>query len=162
MPAVVGGLLLAGCGSSSGTTGTAPSAATSAIHAATSSTGLTYLDDGAGHALYVFAIDSNGRSRCTGSCLTYWPIEPATAAASRAPGVTAALGTLVRPDGARQLTIDGLPAYTYVGDTAPGSTAGQGLNASGGLWWLIDPSGHAITTRASPSRSAGAGMGHGY
>jgi hypothetical protein len=68
--------------------------------------------------------------------------------------VTATLGTLTRPDGGKQLTIDGLPAYTYSGDTSTGMTAGQGLNASGGLWWLITPSGSPLTGAASPSATS--------
>lgn len=122
----------------------------------------SYLADGSGHALYFFAPDTAGHSTCTGSCLTYWPIEPAPAGTTTTgPGVDVRLGTLTRPDGAHQLTVDGLPVYTYVGDSAPGMTAGQGLNTSGGLWWLITPTGQALktsegaTTTSSPTARPG-------
>jgi predicted lipoprotein with Yx(FWY)xxD motif len=98
--------------------------------------------------LYVFAADvpNSGRSACTGSCLTYWPpvLVPAVPKAS---GVAGKLGTIPAAGGKRQLTIDGRPLYTYVGDSATGDTNGQGLNLSGGLWWVVSPAGKAVTTR---------------
>jgi predicted lipoprotein with Yx(FWY)xxD motif len=149
-------LLLAGCGSSSGPTGTTslPKPNGEAVQVASSGVG-THLDDSAGRALYVFAADTPGHSTCTGSCLTYWPIEPApvTTPTSLA-GVTAMLGVLTRPDGTKQMTIDGLPVYTYSGDSTPGMTSGQGLNVSGGLWWLVTPSGHALTSIPTATATA--------
>lgn len=64
------------------------------------------------------------------------------------PGVGARLGTLVVAGGA-QLTVDGLPAYTFAGDTAAGQTRGQGIASFGGRWWAFDASGAAITTPGS-------------
>jgi predicted lipoprotein with Yx(FWY)xxD motif len=125
-----------------------------------SSTVGSYLLDGSGHALYIFGADTSGHSNCTGSCLTYWPIDPAPATLpARSAGVTVTLGTLARPDGAKQLTIDGLPVYTYSGDTSPGMTAGQGVSAYGALWWLVTPTGHALTSASSPTATS---SGHKY
>ena len=149
-------LLLAGCGSSSGPTGaTSPSKRNGdAVQVASSSVG-PHLDDSAGHALYIFAADTPGHSNCTGSCLTYWPIEPAPAITPRAlAGITARLGVLTRPDGTKQMTIDDLPVYTYSGDSSPGMTSGQGLNASGGLWWLVTPAGHAFSSTPAATASS--------
>ena len=159
--ALAGVLVLAGCGTSTTSSSTTAAASTpgQVVRTASSSLG-TYLVDSSGHALYGFAADTTGHSNCTGSCLTYWPIEPAPASTPSSPaGVTATLGVLARPDGAKQLTIDALPAYTYAGDTGPGMTAGQGVNASGGLWWLIAPDGHALTAAPAPSPATG---GRGY
>ena len=36
--------------------------------------------------------------------------------------------------GTRQLTYNGHPLYTYIGDTAPGQARGNNLNLNGGLW----------------------------
>jgi predicted lipoprotein with Yx(FWY)xxD motif len=98
--------------------------------------------------VYLFAADvqNSGRSACTGSCLTYWPpvLVPAVPKAS---AVAGKLGTIAGAGGKRQLTIDGHPLYTYVGDSASGDTNGQGLNLSGGLWWVVSPAGKAITAR---------------
>ena len=44
------------------------------------------------------------------------------------------IGTITRTGGARQLTYNGHPLYTYIGDTAPGQARGNNLNLNGGLW----------------------------
>ena len=46
------------------------------------------------------------------------------------------VGFLERPDGMRQLAINGCPVYRYAGDRAPGDTAGDGR---GGEWFAIWP-----------------------
>ncbi|MFC8502306.1 hypothetical protein ACFUC1_08100 [Pedococcus sp. NPDC057267] len=92
--------------------------------------------------MYVFAIDPRGQSRCTGSCATYWPPVPASDAPKHTvAGVTATFGSITRPGGTTQLSVDGYPVYTYAGDTSPGDVNGQGVNASGGLWWALSPNG---------------------
>jgi len=52
--------------------------------------------------------------------LQYWPIVPAPASISPPAGVTATLGVLNRSDGSKQLTVNGMPVYTYAGDTTAG------------------------------------------
>ena len=37
--------------------------------------------------------------------------------------------------------------YYFFKDKAPGDTTGQGVNGFGGLWWVVSPSGAAITTK---------------
>ena len=98
--------------------------------------------------MYVFAIDPRGQSRCTGSCATYWPPVPAGHAPTHpAAGITATFGSITRPDGTKQLTVDGYPVYTYAADRTPGDVNGQGVNASGGLWWALSPNGSWDTHR---------------
>jgi hypothetical protein len=65
------------------------------------------------------------------------------------------LSVIKRSDGKTQLAVNGMPAYTFSGDTAAGQDHGQGMNASGGLWWVIGPNGTAIKTSA-PSGSGSA------
>jgi predicted lipoprotein with Yx(FWY)xxD motif len=152
-------VLLASCSSGK----SAAPAAAPAIHGplGTSSSSLgQVLTDSAGKTIYRFAIDSPGHSACTGTCLQYWPPVPAPASLpSSVDGVTAKLGSITRPDGTKQLTVAGYPVYTYASDKAAGDTTGQGLNLSGGLWWVISPSGAEVTT--SPSASTGGGGGYG-
>jgi predicted lipoprotein with Yx(FWY)xxD motif len=62
----------------------------------------------------------------------YWP--PVTGAAAASPGLPGRIGTITRTGGARQLTYDGHPLYTYIGDRAPGQANGSNLNLNGGLW----------------------------
>jgi predicted lipoprotein with Yx(FWY)xxD motif len=151
-------LLLTACGGSSAgggaVTAAAPSVATGALVGTASTSVGSVLVDAQGKAVYVFAADSPGHSNCTGSCLSYWPPVPAPTTLPPPPAdVTARLGVLKRADGIRQLTVNGWPLYTYTGDTAPGTTAGQGVAASGGQWWVVSPSGDQVTstTGASPT-----------
>jgi predicted lipoprotein with Yx(FWY)xxD motif len=167
-------LLAAACGGSSSTSASDSASGAKAValsgkadvNTAVTKTG-KILVDAKGRTMYAFAADSKGHSACTDSCLTYWPPVPATAKPPTVTGtVTATFGVLHRQDGTTQLTADGWPMYTYVGDAKPGATSGQGLNESGGLWWVVSPSGKWITkadasgsTSKSPSGRYG---GSGY
>ena len=97
--------------------------------------GTTVLTNAKGFTLYSFAPDTPATSKCYGSCAAYWPPVTGTPAASSAlPG---RVGTLKRTDGSEQLTYNGHPLYTYVGDSAPGQARGNNLNLNGGLWQEI-------------------------
>jgi predicted lipoprotein with Yx(FWY)xxD motif len=143
-------LLIAGCGSSPGSTGTtgtsaSASAASGSALKATTIGGATVLANAEGFALYWFAPDTATTSKCTGSCATTWP--PVKGPATAGSGVTGTLATITRPDGTVQATWNGHPLYTYTGDTAPGQATGNGLNVSGGVW-------HEVTTSGSPAPAA--------
>jgi predicted lipoprotein with Yx(FWY)xxD motif len=167
-------LLTAACGGSSyGSASSASSSGTtaksSAANVSTASTGVgKILVDAQGRTMYAFAADSKGKSNCTGSCLTYWPPVKAGSIPKASAGVTATFGVLHRQDGTTQLTVDGYPMYTYIGDSKPGATTGQGKNLSGGLWWVVSPSGKWITKagsatgNATKSPSGRYGSGSGY
>ncbi|MDG4766974.1 hypothetical protein O7632_23160 [Solwaraspora sp. WMMD406] len=93
-----------------------------------------------GWLLYRFDEDSNDppTSNCEGDCAKIWP--PAlTDGDPVLSGVDEDLvGTVNRPDGTRQLTIDGWPIYYYAGDEKPGEWKGQGV---AGTWYVIQPDG---------------------
>ncbi|HEY2488021.1 MAG TPA: hypothetical protein VGI37_00830 [Streptosporangiaceae bacterium] len=97
--------------------------------------GTTVLTNAKGFTLYSFAPDTPATSKCYGSCAAYWPPVTGTAAISR--GLPGRVGTIKRTDGSVQLTYNGHPLYTYVGDTAPGQARGNNLNLNGGLWHEI-------------------------
>jgi predicted lipoprotein with Yx(FWY)xxD motif len=139
-----------GSGSSSDSAGSSSSGAASSGGLATTSTSLgTILTDSAGKTIYSFAADTNGVSNCSGSCASYWPPVPVSGSVPKDPqGVTAKLGELTRDDGTKQLTVNGMPMYTYVGDSAKGDTNGQNLNQSGGLWWVVATNGSSIKSGA--------------
>jgi predicted lipoprotein with Yx(FWY)xxD motif len=65
-----------------------------------------------------------------------------TGTVTAGPGVTGKLGTIKRTGGGTQVTYNGHPLYTYVGDSAPGQARGNNLNLNGGLWREIVVSGH--------------------
>ncbi len=106
-------------------------ASTNGVNTATIG-GVTVLTNTAGFTLYWFAPDTATRSNCTGTCAAYWP--PVTGPPSAGPGVTGTLAAIKRPGGTAQVTYNGHPLYTYIGDTAPGQAFGNGLNLNGGLW----------------------------
>lgn len=168
-------LLAAACGSSSPTTSAshsraagAPAAGAQASGASASTTsdtssttvktarikGATVLTNAKGFTLYTFALDTAGKSNCNGSCAHYWP--PLHGPATAGHGVTGKLGTIKRSDGSTQVTYNGHPVYTYVGDTAPGQAHGNGLKLSGGIWHQVVVGGIA----ALPSHSSSAGGGY--
>ena len=120
--------------------------------------GVAVLTNAAGFTLYWFAPDTSTTSKCTGTCATYWP--PVKGPASAGAGVTGKLGTITRTDGTVQATYDGHPLYTYVADTAPGQAKGNGINASGGLWYEVTVSGSAAPAApAAPASSPAATRG---
>jgi predicted lipoprotein with Yx(FWY)xxD motif len=158
--AVASALLLAACGSTASTSSgsapssspTAPVAATGALLATASTPLGSILVDGKGMTVYLFAADTPGHSACSGSCATYWPPVPAPATLpATLTGVTGTLGEITRTDGSKQLTVNGWPVYTYAADSAAGMASGQGKNLSGGLWWVLSPSGTAVKTSAGAS-----------
>ena len=109
-----------------------PPAAAGTALTTTTIGGTTVLTNAKGFTLYSFAPDTPASSKCYGSCAAYWPPVTGTAAAS--PGLPGRIGTITRTGGARQLTYNGHPLYTYIADTAPGQAKGNNLNLNGGLW----------------------------
>jgi predicted lipoprotein with Yx(FWY)xxD motif len=93
--------------------------------------GVTVLTNANGLTVYTFAADTPGKSNCNGSCAVYWP--PVTGTPS-APGVPGTFSTTTRTGGIKQVTWNGHPLYTYVGDHGPGQANGNNLNLNGGLW----------------------------
>jgi predicted lipoprotein with Yx(FWY)xxD motif len=121
--------------------------------------GVAVLTNAAGLTLYWFAPDTSTTSKCTGTCATYWP--PVKGPATAGAGVTGKLGTITRADGSVQATYDGHPLYTYVADTAPGQAKGNGINASGGLWYEVRVSGSAAPAAPAAPASSPAATGGG-
>jgi len=111
--------------------GPRPAPATSGLKTAKIG-GVTVLTNARGFTLYWFAPDTPTRSACYGVCVGYWP--PVTGTPAAGPGVTGKLGTIRRSDGVTQVTYNGHPLYTYVGDTAPGQAFGNNINLNGGRW----------------------------
>ena len=151
-------VLIAGCGGSGSGAGTSAASQASdrptrpvTIKTVTGRDG-TYLTDLSGRALYMWVGDDAGKSNCSGSCAGAWP-PVLTANVPRASGGArpASLGTITRSDGGKQVTYKGHPLYYFVVDSGPGTTKGQGSYSFGARWWLVAPSGAAITVNGSSS-----------
>jgi len=107
----------------------------------------TILTTGKGFTVYAFEADKGTTSACTGACAAAWP--PVTASGGRVMVAGGASMSLVaettRDGGAHQLTYAGHPLYTYIGDSGPGVTSGQGSEAFGARWDVLNPIGHEVT-----------------
>jgi predicted lipoprotein with Yx(FWY)xxD motif len=150
---------LAGCaatsstGSSGASSAGSPSAGSSAAVAPATSTALatastslgTVVVDGKGLTVYVFDKDAKGAtsSACSGGCATTWPAVETSSTTPGVSGVSGSVGTITGTDGKLQVTLDGLPLYTFASDSAAGDVKGQGI---GGIWWVVAPDGSKITT----------------
>ena len=97
--------------------------------------GVAVLTNSDGLTLYWFAADTPTTSKCTGSCVAYWP--PVIGDPRSGPGVTGKLGTLSRGGHTVQATYDGHPLYTYIGDNGPGQANGNNLDLNGGYWYEV-------------------------
>jgi predicted lipoprotein with Yx(FWY)xxD motif len=152
-------VVVAACGSSSSNSSASASAPASSPNAvsvgtATGSAG-TYLVGASGRPLYLWVADSHDKSVCAGACAKFWPPLTTKAAPVAATGVTAGqLGTITRSGGVKQVTYNGHPLYYFVEDKTKGSFLGQGSTNFGAKWWLVAPSGTAITKSASKSGAA--------
>jgi predicted lipoprotein with Yx(FWY)xxD motif len=158
------GLAATACGSSSTPTTPAPSGGGSSSSGSGSlavKTGKvaglgTVLVDGTGRTLYVFAPDKAKKVTCTGSCAAVWP--PLKVASGKKPtlsgGVKASLvSSDTDPSGGSVVTYNGWPLYVYVADPSSGTAHGQALNSSGGLWYVITPSGQVVKKKAGAGAS---------
>jgi predicted lipoprotein with Yx(FWY)xxD motif len=126
----------------SSSTGHAPAASGTALAVRQTSLG-TILTDGRGFTLYGFDADKGTMSNCSGACAAAWPPDTTTGTGPQVgSGVTQSLvGRTTRADGTSQLTYAGRPLYLFTGDSAPGSTNGDGSTAFGARWDALTPSG---------------------
>lgn len=102
----------------------------------------TILVDSKGLTLYDFHKDKRSQSACYGACASAWPPlltdgnPQAQGAADRS-----MLGTTKRKDGSVQVTYNGWPLYTYVGDQSPGEANGNDIDQFGAEWYALQPNG---------------------
>jgi predicted lipoprotein with Yx(FWY)xxD motif len=128
----------------------APAAAPSAAAGTTIGVGSTRLGsvlvDGTGRTLYLFVADSGTQSSCnSAACVQYWPPVLTTGAPQAGTGANASLlGTTTRQDGKTEVTYAGHPLYYFISDKKAGDVSGQGINAFGGPWYVVSPSGTQI------------------
>lgn len=102
----------------------------------------TILVDSAGRTLYDFHKDQGSKSACYGGCAGAWP-PLLTEGNPQAQGAAerSMLGTTKRDDGTLQVTYNGWPLYTYVGDQGPGEANGNDIDQFGAEWYALMPNG---------------------
>jgi predicted lipoprotein with Yx(FWY)xxD motif len=177
--AVVGAIVIAGCGGgSSSSSSSSPEPSSENAGATTSSEtggsgtiaiaeveGLgTVLADSEGKTVYLYTPDKGTTSTCYGGCAAAWPPVVAEGKPSAGEGATStALGTTKRNDGTMQVTYEGHPLYTFSGDQGPGEANGQ---ENDGVWFVLDEAGEAVKggapgggTTTTESTTTGSGGG---
>jgi predicted lipoprotein with Yx(FWY)xxD motif len=106
------------------------------------------LVDSQGRTLYLFKKDSRGKSACSGECAKFWPPLRVSGRPTAGSSISAAkVGTVSRSDRTLQVTYNGHPLYTFLQDTRPGQTHGQGLTAFGAAWFVLSPAGSQISRK---------------
>ena len=105
------------------------SAAGATVDAATSSNFGTVLTDAQGFVLYSLPTDHGGMSTCTGACVSVWPAltVPAGTTPTAGSGVSGTVAAVLQSNGTYQVTYNGSPLYTFVGDTSPGQVSGNNV-----------------------------------
>jgi predicted lipoprotein with Yx(FWY)xxD motif len=159
--AAVAVIVFAGGGGNAKASQSQPGAG-SVISIRSTSLGKTLVDAN-GRTLYLFEGDRANVSTLSAAGAAVWPRFVSSGPVKAENGAQAALiGTTTSPTGVRQVTYEGHPLYYYVGDSSPGSVRGQGLNEFGALWYVLGPSGNAITHAPSTSTAAPAAPAPGY
>jgi predicted lipoprotein with Yx(FWY)xxD motif len=95
-----------------------------------------------GMTLYMFVPDHQKRVTCKGSCAVIWPpLKVKKGQRPRAGGLARQrlLGTY-----GRVVSYNRWPLYTYITDKKPGQHTGQGVDNSGGKWYVLSPRGTVI------------------
>ncbi len=157
------GAIAAGCGSGGSSSGGSSSGGGGGIYGgggssptsgqsgvATVSTASSKLGsilvDAKGRTLYLFQKDQPNQSACSGACVSAWPVDQSSGTPKAGSAVKASLlGTIKRGDGTTQVTYNKHPLYYFSGDSGAGQQNGQGQNAFGALWYVVGPSGAAVT-----------------
>ncbi len=170
IPAVAVSLLVAACGSSSSSSSSPPASASPTSSSAgaavvktasVSSLGASVLVDTQGLTLYHLSGEHNGKWICTGAaCVKVW--HPLAAPSGGAPsGSVGSLGTVTRPGGAMQVSLKGMPLYTFVGDTKPGEAKGQGIKDVG-VWTAVTGNGSTAAAPAAQTTTSSSSGGGSY
>jgi predicted lipoprotein with Yx(FWY)xxD motif len=155
-------LLLTACGGSSGSSGTSTSTPASTANPAGQATSGAVagpakgsivlivqksalgfvLAEANGQVLYTYANDTKGGApTCTGSCAQVWPPLTGIPVASAAVSGLGTLGTVATANGAKQVTYNGMPLYTFKG-ARPLAVKGNNV---GGVWHVIKLSKSNVT-----------------
>ncbi len=102
----------------------------------------TVLVDSEGRTLYDFHKDKGSKSACYSACAEAWPpLLTEGDPQAQGPADRSMLGTTKRKDGTLQVTYNGWPLYTYVGDQKPGEANGNDVKAFGAQWYALEPNG---------------------
>ena len=171
--AIIAAAALAACGGSGGASTAAGSATNSTTVSERQLPGVgSVLVDHSGKALYTPDVEARGEIACEKACNAFWkPLAPG-AGNPTATANAGKLGVITRPDGSRQVTINGKPVYTFSEDT-PGKATGNGFtddfDGHHFTWKIVHAGGTTATgtagsagTGTTPSTAGRPGGSYGY
>jgi predicted lipoprotein with Yx(FWY)xxD motif len=102
----------------------------------------TVLVTAEGMTLYDFHKDKGAKSACYDACAAAWPpLLTDGNPQAQGPADRSMLGTTKRKDGTVQVTYNGWPLYTYIGDQKPGEANGNDIDQFGAEWYALQPNG---------------------
>jgi predicted lipoprotein with Yx(FWY)xxD motif len=139
-------VLVSGCGGSAATSGVA--GARHVSKAATVKTAKikklgTVLVNSKGLTLYMFVRDHQKKVTCKSqACVIVWP--PLKVKKGQRPTAGGAAKKSLLGVNGGVVTYNRWPLYTYYLDKKPGQARGQAVDNSGGLWYVLSPSGQVI------------------
>jgi predicted lipoprotein with Yx(FWY)xxD motif len=159
-------VLLAACGDDGdeGSSASASAGDSSGVVSVESIDGTEVLVDSEGRALYTTEAEQQGKIRCVGSCTADWEPVAASGGDVASADIDAELGTVERPDGTEQLTVDGLPLYSFTQE-GPGQLTGDGFvdefDGTEFEWLAATVDGGSASPDPSTPSDDGGGV-HGY
>ncbi|WP_052434717.1 COG4315 family predicted lipoprotein [Streptacidiphilus melanogenes] len=142
-------------------TGTTPqSTASPTVHLGTTRiVGVGTVVDADGRTVYANDQDATVRILCGTQCAAVWTPVTVTAVPPAIGGIS--FSTVTRSDGTLQLTEQGHPLYTFVGDGASGDAKGQNAKDSFGgqsfTWHAVTVVGSTPGSTQAPPPSGGGG-----
>jgi predicted lipoprotein with Yx(FWY)xxD motif len=117
-----------------------------------------------GNTLYRLTGDTPRHLKCTHTlvngldCLTIWkPLtvsSSSTSAIKAGSGVSGTLGLVRRARNSYQVTLRGMPLYTFIRDARKGDVAGEGIRSFGGVWHTVPASTRRVTSTPPPTTTA--------
>jgi predicted lipoprotein with Yx(FWY)xxD motif len=149
--------LLVGCGGSSNDNSNSNSGASNSTATVSSNNG--QLVDSKGAALYTSDQEKSGKVMCVNSCTSIWLPLTSSGKPTAGDGVSGTLGTVKRPDGKTQVTLDGRPLYRFAEDGGSGKATGNGVKdsfAGQSFTW------HAEGSAAASSSGSGSSPKYNY
>lgn len=168
----IGTVVIAGCSSSSNSSPSTTPAAQAGGNGGTTvavrnESGVgNVLVNSQGHTLYVSDQEKSGKVLCVkADCTAIW--SPLTVGPGQHPSgpssLMGKLSTVARPDGTRQVTLNGAPLYTFSFDHSAGQAQGNGqkdsFDGTSFTWHAATATSAAVPAQSSPPSSGGYGGG---
>lgn len=98
--------------------------------------GAAWVSPGNNHTLYYLDVDTPKGAKCSGGCLSVWPVFAPSSGTMAQNGFT----VVDRSDGTgKQVDFNSHPLYYYSGDGGPDESNGNGIPLAGGHWHVARP-----------------------